>query len=228
MQNQKFVSYLRISTMKQEISGLGLEGQRASVASYLSRIPQAELLREITETESGGKNDRPKLLEALSLCKQTGATLIIAKLDRLSRNAAFLLGLQDSKTPFVCVDFPDANELTIGILAVMAQHERRMIASRTKAALQVIKARGVKKLGNPSPEASLARGHATQSTNKESHAKAIYGVLQGISKAVGAMTLQAQAEALNRLGYRSGRGGAFTATTVRRVLAIVQGNPAIA
>ena len=130
----KFISYLRVSTTKQEASGLGLEAQRKAVLDYLNG-GSWELLAEYMETESGKKNDRPKLSKALDHCKITGATLVIAKLDRLSRNAHFLLGLQDAGVKFIAVDMPTANELTVGIMALVAQEERKAISARTKAAL---------------------------------------------------------------------------------------------
>jgi DNA invertase Pin-like site-specific DNA recombinase len=142
-----FVTYYRVSTAKQGASGLGLEAQRAAVRSYLNSINGQELAT-FTETESGKRNDRPELAKALLRCRQTGATLLVAKFDRLSRNAAFLLTLRDSGTKFIAADMPEANNLTIGVLAVIAEHEREMISKRTKEALQAARVRGVK-LGNP-------------------------------------------------------------------------------
>ncbi len=143
----KFVSYLRVSTERQGRSGLGLEAQREAVEDYLNG-GDWQLLEEYVEVESGKRDDRRELAKALQQCQLTGATLVIAKLDRLSRDAHFLLGLQKSAVRFVCADMPEANEVTIGLFAVMAQHERKMISERTRAALQAAKARGVK-LGNP-------------------------------------------------------------------------------
>ena len=139
----KFVSYLRVSTKRQGASGLGLEAQRTAVADYLNG-GHWTVIKEVVEVESGKKDDRPKLAEAMALCRVHGATLVIAKLDRLSRDAHFLLGLQKAGVRFVAADMPEANELTIGILAVVAQAERKMISARTKAALAAAKARGVK------------------------------------------------------------------------------------
>ena len=133
----KNVSYLRVSTAKQGQSGLGLEAQRASIAEYLNG-KGGELLAEFMEVESGKKNDRPALAEAMKLCDLTGARLLIAKLDRLSRDAHFLLGLQKAGVDFVAVDMPDANKLTVGILSVVAQAEREAISARTKAALAAV------------------------------------------------------------------------------------------
>lgn len=143
----KFISYLRVSTARQGASGLGLEAQRSNIANYLNG-GQWTLLKEFLEVESGKNSDRPKLQEALQLCKATGATLLIAKLDRLSRDAHFLLGLQKAGVHFVAVDMPTANELTVGIMALVAQEERKATSKRTKEALAAAKARGVK-LGNP-------------------------------------------------------------------------------
>src|SRR4249919_3203898 len=144
----KFVSYLRVSGKRQGISGLGLEAQRHAVTSFLNG-GKWQLVEEHVEVESG-KDDRnrPALHKALEACKVYGATLVIAKLDRLSRDAHFLTGLQKDGVKFVAADMPEANEMVVGIMALVAQAERRMISERTKAALQAAKARGVM-LGNP-------------------------------------------------------------------------------
>src|SRR5580693_783048 len=144
----KFVSYLRVSTKRQGESGLGLEAQRAAVEAFLNG-GRWKLVEELVEVESG-KHDhnRPALHKALEACKVYGATLVIAKLDRLSRDAHFLLGLQKAGVKFVAADMPEANEMVVGIMALVAQAERRTISARTKAALAAAKARGVK-LGGP-------------------------------------------------------------------------------
>ena len=136
MIGSKFVSYLRVSTVKQGASGLGLEAQRQAVTAFVNG-GKGSLVAEVQEIESGKRDDRPKLLEALALCRLHGATLLIAKLDRLSRDAHFLLGLQKAGVSFVAADMPEANELTIGLLAVVAQAERKAISNRTKATLAV-------------------------------------------------------------------------------------------
>jgi DNA invertase Pin-like site-specific DNA recombinase len=140
----KFVSYLRVSTKRQGESGLGLEAQRKAVSDFLNG-GNWQLVEELVEVESG-KHDhnRPALHKALEACKVYGATLVIAKLDRLSRDAHFLLGLQKAGVKFVAADMPEANEMVVGIMALVAQAERRMISERTKAALQAAKARGVR------------------------------------------------------------------------------------
>ena len=143
----KFVAYFRVSTDKQGRSGLGLEAQREAVLAFLNGGKWA-LVAEFVEVESGKRNDRPQLTAALAACKKHKAKLVIAKLDRLSRNLAFIAALMESGVEFVAVDNPHANKLTVHILAAVAQHERELIAQRTRDALQAAKARGTK-LGNP-------------------------------------------------------------------------------
>src|SRR3954453_14936005 len=147
MAKGQYVSYLRVSTDRQGKSGLGLEAQRKAVADFLNG-GRWDLIDEFVEVESGKRDDRPKLAEALALCRLHNAVLVIAKLDRLSRDAAFLLGLQKAGVRFVAADMPEANEMVVGIMAVVAQAERKMISTRTKAALAAAKARGVR-LGKP-------------------------------------------------------------------------------
>ena len=137
----EFVAYYRVSTDRQGRSGLGLEAQKAAVRGYLGAVPP---IAEFTEIETGKRNDRPQLKEALALCRKRKAKLVIAKLDRLSRNLAFIAALMDSGAEFVAVDNPHATRLTLHILAAVAEHEREMIANRTKAALQAAKGRGIR------------------------------------------------------------------------------------
>src|ERR1700756_5199281 len=139
----KWISYLRVSTQRQGKSGLGLEAQRNSVTEFLNGGDWS-LVKEFVEVESGKRSDRPELAKAIQACRAYGAKLVIAKLDRLSRNAHFLLGLQEAGVDFVCADMPNANRLTVGIMAMVAEEERRMISRRTKDALQAAKRRGVK------------------------------------------------------------------------------------
>src|SRR6516225_9962107 len=143
MAEGKFVSYLRVSTARQGRSGLGIEAQRKAVEDYLNG-GNWQLVKEFVEFESGKKADRPQLEKAFQFCRLIGAKIVIAKLDRLSRDAHFLLGLEKAGVDFVAADMPQATRLTIGIMAVMAEHERRMISERTKAALAAAKRRGVK------------------------------------------------------------------------------------
>jgi len=135
------ISYIRVSTRKQGESGLGLEAQRAAVDMYV-RQTGAKALANYKEVESGRDMDRPELVKALAHCRRSKSTLVVAKMDRLSRNAAFLLALRDSKVEFVACDIPNANRLTVGIMALIAEDEVERISTRTKAALAAAKARG--------------------------------------------------------------------------------------
>ena len=147
----KYVSYLRVSTRKQERSGLGLKAQRAAVEAWLNGGTWS-IVEEIIETESGkAHKNRPELQRALDACRRYGAKLIISRLDRLSRDPVFLLSLRDAGVDFVALDMPNANRLTVGIMALVAEQEREALSARTTAALAVKKAEGVK-LGNPRPE----------------------------------------------------------------------------
>lgn len=221
----KFVAYYRVSTARQGRSGLGLDAQRQAVADYLNGGKRA-LLREFVEVESGKLNARPELGEALRLCKVTGATLVIAKLDRLSRNAAFLLTLRDSGVQFVAADMPDANALTVGILALIAQHEREAISKRTKEALAAAKRRGVK-LGNPNGARPLRRARkgnraaiAIIRQQADAHAARLQPVLEDLH-AKGTRTLAGIAAALNAAEMRTPRGATWHPSSVRNLIARV-------
>ena len=139
------MAYLRVSTQKQGFSGLGLESQREIIQNYLYDITP---ISEFIEVESGRKSNRPKLKDALDLCRKTGATLIVAKLDRLARNVSFLSSLLENDVEIVFCDFPQANKMVLHILAAISQYEAELIATRTRQALAAKKARG-SKLGNP-------------------------------------------------------------------------------
>jgi DNA invertase Pin-like site-specific DNA recombinase len=159
MTAEKHVAYYRVSTQRQGRSGLGLEAQREAVRALVDRNG-GRLLEEITEVESGKRSDRPELRRAIRRAKVSGARLIIAKLDRLSRNASFLLHLRDSGVRFIAADLPNADETVVGIMAVIAQREREVIAQRTKEALAVARKRFAKEgraLGNPNGAAAIRR-----------------------------------------------------------------------
>jgi DNA invertase Pin-like site-specific DNA recombinase len=147
MMKNNVVSYYRVSTSKQGLHGLGMGAQRHAVANFING-GQAKLIGEFQEVESSKRKQRPELDKAITLCRRTGARLVIAKLDRLARNAAFVLNLRDRGVDFVCCDLPHANRLTITILAAVAEQERDWISERTKAGLAQARLRGVK-LGNP-------------------------------------------------------------------------------
>ena len=146
----RLISYLRVSTKRQGQSGLGIEAQRAAVEAHANLLG-AKIDGEYLEVEKGRRKDRPELTKAVAHAKRTKATLVVAKLDRLSRNAGFLLTLRDSGLPLIFCDMPGANELTVGIMAVVAEAEGKMISQRTKDALQAAKRRGVK-LGSARPD----------------------------------------------------------------------------
>lgn len=158
----KFIAYYRVSTSKQEQSGLGLEAQRAHVESFAARLG-GELVGEYTDIESGKSNKRVELARAMQQAKTTGATLLIAKLDRLSRDVNFISGLMKSDVAFLACDNPTANKLTIHIYAAMAEHEREQIGDRTRRALQALKSRGVE-LGTPGnfTDEGRAKGRETR------------------------------------------------------------------
>ncbi|WP_317128928.1 recombinase family protein [Hymenobacter metallicola] len=164
---KKYIPYYRVSTQKQGASGLGLEAQQAAVQSFVTSA--GHVVGEFVEVESGKKNQRPQLAAAIAAARQHGAVLLIAKLDRLSRNAGFIFALRDSGVEFVCCDMPDANTLTVGLFAVIAQHERETIAKRTKDALAAKKARGAQ-LGTPAnltPAAIEKSRHVRQANARD-------------------------------------------------------------
>lgn len=217
----KFVAYYRVSTTKQGESGLGLEAQRSAVTEYLKRTG-GNLLADFTDIESGAKDDRPELARALRKCRLTGATLLIAKLDRLSRNRRFLLELADSKLDFVCVDMPEANSLTVGILACMADYERQLISERTKAALKAAKQRGVT-LGNPTlsvvRNTDTSKAQATWKATTSARRTEVREVCLELIQEHGDMPTRKLAEHLNSAGYKTVTGKAWSATQVWRIMA---------
>lgn len=211
----RFVSYHRVSTQKQGIDGHGIEAQRQAVNRYLASL-DCELLATFEEIESGANNKRPQLAAALKLAKSKKAVLVIAKLDRLSRNAAFLLQLQESGVDFVACDCPNADKLSVGIIALLAQRERELISERTKAGLAVAKARGVR-LGNPHPEASLVVASNAIQKRKAAFTTEILKVISEI-QTTGVRSLSKIADCLNKRGEKTSRNGIWTATAVKRVL----------
>jgi len=220
--SRQFVAYYRVSTDRQSHSGLGLEAQRAAVRRYLD-TQGAELLDELTEVESGTRNDRPELNQALRLCRIRGAALVIARLDRLARNVSIVSRLMDSGVEFVAADFPQANRLTIHILAAIAEYESKLISERTKAALALVKARGVK-LGGDRGKARLTQPLATAASiaarmaRARARARDLAPIILPL-KACGA-TLRAIAEELTRQRIQTPRRlGKWHESAVRRLLA---------
>jgi DNA invertase Pin-like site-specific DNA recombinase len=222
MAKGRVVAYYRVSTDRQGRSGLGLEAQRKAAADHLDGGAW-EFLAEVTVVESGRRNDRPELAWALELCRRHKATLLIAKLDRLARNVAFVANLMESGVEFIAVDFPTANRLTIHILAAVAEHEREMISARTRAALAAAKARG-KPLGWAIPDrveeqrAAARRGAKAGKARADRHAGSVLPVVREI-QAAGSKSLAGIAAALNARGIGTARGGEWHPTTVRNLLA---------
>ncbi len=222
----RFVAYERVSTARQGKSGLGLEAQRKAIDDFAGSRG-AEVIGRFTEVESGRKADRPELEKALNLARLTGATLVIAKLDRLSRNAAFLLTLRDSGVRFLAVDMPEANDLTVGIMALVAEQEREAISKRTKEALAAARARGVK-LGNPNGAAALRRaGKGGQpfreavTRNADQHAADLAPIIAELQKN-DITSLRGIAAELNARGMLTRRGGRWHVSTVRNLLARIE------
>lgn len=215
----RYIAYYRVSTKRQGKSGLGLEAQRQAVINYIA----PELIdREFIEEETGtNKRYRPRLDEAIQLCKQHGATLLIAKLDRLARNVNFVTSLMESKVKFVAVDMPEATDFTIHIISAVAQNEAKDISERIKKALAVKKqqlAKEGKKLGNPQNLTNDARKKGTQSiiakaqnNGNNKRAKALIATMKD-------KTLQQIADALNEAEFKTSRGKLFTPTQVSRLM----------
>jgi len=212
---KSFVLYRRVSTARQGVSGLGLESQDEAVRRYVTG-QNGEVVGEFVEVESGKVNDRPQLALALSECRRLKAILVVAKLDRLSRNAEFLLRLQNSNISFVCCDAPNVDRFTVGILALVAQRERELISERTKSALQAAKRRGVR-LGtrHPDRQVKLMIAGAQQAT-LDFKVK-IRPLIEEIRQ-TGVSTLQGIADCLNRRGILTRTGkSVWYPTTVRNV-----------
>lgn len=210
----KYIAYYRVSTQKQGISGLGLEAQRSDVSRFVER--GGTLIAEYQDIESGKNNNRPNLIKAIEDCKKQRAKLLIAKLDRLSRNASFILMLRDSKVDFVCCDMPDANSITIGIMAILAQDERERTSQRTKAALGELKKHG-KKLGTPENLTEQARVNSLKirqanAYNDENNrkAEALIVSMRGQGKTFYQITKD-----LDNLGFKTRTGKTFQQNQVQ-------------
>lgn len=219
MERTIYVAYLRQSTKKQESSGLGVEAQREIIQNFLrDKIPVSEYI----ETESGRKSDRPKLIEALAECRKKGATLIVAKLDRLSRNVAFTSKLLESDVEIVFCDFPEANKLVLHIISSIAEYEAGLISQRTKQSLEAKKARGCR-LGKP--ENLLGKlDQAVENSNRTNRRKALdnpnnkraAAYLRTLVKEE--ISLSEMARRLNEEGFVTARGSMFKASQVSILL----------
>ncbi len=214
----KYVSYLRVSTKRQGESGLGVEAQREAVTTYLNG-GRWRLVEEFVEVESGKRDDnRPELEKAFAACRVYNAKLVIAKLDRLSRDAHFLLGLDKAGVEFVAVDMPHANRLTVGVMALVAEQEAVAISQRTKAALAAAKARGTK-LGKPkgTPVQRSDVGRVNGSKANADNAQAFAERMRPILAKVSGLSANAAAQELAARGYATARGGQWSATQVINV-----------
>lgn len=214
----KYVAYYRVSTDKQGESGLGLGAQKEQIANY-AKQKDADIIAEFQEVESGKKDNRPQLNKAIEAANLSSAVLLIAKLDRLSRNVAFIFTLRDTGVEFECCDIPEANTLTIGIFATMAQFERERISSRTKDALAVRRARGAK-LGTPDNFTNEGRHKGGEimrqkALNNPDIQKA---TAQAFSFRKEGLTLAEIAEQLNKLQYKTPRGSRWGSGSVHRIL----------
>jgi|WetSurMetagenome_2_1015567.scaffolds.fasta_scaffold00085_13 DNA invertase Pin-like site-specific DNA recombinase len=217
-----FVAYMRVSTERQGRSGLGLDAQRAAIVGYI-KAGQGKVSAEFVEVESGKQDARPQLINALTACKRYGAILIIAKLDRLARNVAFIAALMQSGVEFIAVDMPQANKLTIHLMAAVAEHEREAISARTKAALEQTKLHGVR-LGNPQglrPDAA-EKGRIVsalvRTRKSREYAEQFRPIIVAYKDA--GLSLRAIARRMSEDGELAPRGGtSWTVATVRRIIA---------
>lgn len=216
------IAYLRVSTQRQGISGLGLEAQKAAVDAFM-RAHHGHVVETFVEVESGKNCARPQLAAALAKCKAMGATLVVAKLDRLARDVVFIATLMRDGVDFVACDMPFANKLTVHILSAVAQAEGEAISHRTKVALQAAKARGVKLggfRGRHLTNGERNKGRAVQRARAHERASLLLPIISEI-KASGSTTLAAIASALNERGVLATRGGKWAPTQVMHVLRAV-------
>ena len=215
-----YVTYLRVSTDRQGKSGLGLDAQRKAVADHVAG--KGEIAAEYVEIESGKKNDRPQLARALAEAKRIGAVLLIAKLDRLARNVAFIANLLEAGVEIAAADMPEANRFLLHVMAAVAEHEAQAISDRTRAALAAAKARGVALgwsiPGRAEEQRQAARKGAERNARKaDQHAANVLPIIRQIA-APGA-SLRQIADELNTRGIKTARGGLWYAATVRNVMA---------
>ncbi len=219
----KAICYYRVSTNKQGVSGLGLEAQQEIALAYCKQN-NLEVIGEFEEVQSGGKNDREMIKTALEKCRITHARLVVAKLDRISRDVGFIDQLQKSGIKFVCADMPEANDTMIQFMSVFAQYERRMASERTKAALAAKKARG-ESLGNPNikqvqkqiPSEASEKGNAVKIAKADEWASLVIGHIDK-AKDNGCQSLQQIADWLNAEHITTSRGNQFTSTSVKRII----------
>lgn len=228
MEPKTLIAYVRVSTQKQGQSGLGLEGQQTAIAGY-ALSSGGRVAKTYVEVESGKRSDRPELAKAIAHAKRVKGRLVIAKLDRLARNVAFISALMESRADFVACDNPHANKLTLHILAAIAEHEAEMISQRTKAALAAAKARGVK-LGSSRPghwsgleavrRAAAAKASQMAKTVRAEQAKPVYEAVRPLAQQMrqAGGSLQAIADRLNEEGHSTVGGLPWNRMQVSRIL----------
>ena len=214
---KKMVFYLRVSTVKHGADGNGIQHQMTVVNRY-AEANGGEIVGQFIEVESGGKTDseRPQLAAALEKCKKENAVLVCSKIDRLSRNAEFLLRLMNSRVEFVCCDIPNCDRFTISLFAILAEKEKNMISERTKNALKMVKARGIK-LGSPNPELSVIKMNEGARKGRIDFKNKIIPIINEI-KSTGIETLQGVADCLNRRGICTRNGKQWYPTQIRNLL----------
>jgi len=215
--NKKYIGYYRVSTNRQGLTGNGMTAQREVVRRFVQG-QQGILEKEFAEVESGKWTDdeRPQLAAALDYAKRSKSILVIAKLDRLARNAEFLLRLQNSGADFVCCDCPNADKFTVGILALVAQRERELISERTRLGLAAVRATG-RRLGTPNPERAVSAMISANKAAKVEFATKLFPIIEEI-KSAGVSTLRDICECLNRRGISTRNGKNWYPATVRNIL----------
>jgi DNA invertase Pin-like site-specific DNA recombinase len=219
MATKTYVAYLRQSTKKQEVSGLGIEAQREIIHKFLK---DETLITEYVETESGKKSDRPQLLSALALCRKTNSVLIVAKLDRLSRNVAFTSKLLESDVEIVFCDFPQANRLILHIISSIAEYEANLISQRTRQSLQAKRARGMK-LGRSENlmnklEQAIKHSSKTNKAKADNNPNNMRAIALLRSLSMQGKTLSEMTDLLNEQGFVTSKGCKFQITQVKRLL----------
>lgn len=215
---EQAIAYYRVSTARQGQSGLGLEAQRAAVEA-LCKSRGYQLIESYQENESGRHNDRPEIAKAIARCKTSGATLLIARLDRLARNASFVTRLQDEKVKFICADMPDMNETVVGIMAILAQQYSKSVSVATSAAIRARIARGLPwDQGKENLVKSRAWEKSAAAKKKAARQRANGALQHAVDLRTADRSLQQIADRLNETGHRTKHGHIYTPTTVSRLL----------
>ena len=219
------IAYLRVSTQRQQRSGLGIEAQRVAIARF-AEVEGLSIVREFVEAETGKGADaidrRPQLAAALASAKSAKSSVVVSKLDRLSRDVAFVSGLMAQRVPFMVAELGrDADPFMLHLYAALAEKERRLISERTRAALSAKKASGIK-LGNPRNVAEAGElGRERQTASADEFAASLAPIIHTL-RGSGVLTLEATTQALNQRGIRTSRGGRWHASSVQNLVARIQ------